>query len=67
MANGQNAMKHGNTDKQWWGKRPLSYYEVSHKSKVNKKFKRLLHKKERQEAMNKLNDDIDSYGDTWAT
>jgi len=46
--NGQNAKKNGNRGKDWWGKRPLSGTSVS--SKGMKFWKRLLHKKERQNA-----------------
>ncbi len=46
---GHNRPAHG---KAWWGKRPLAWYEVSHKSKTNKCFKRLLHKIERREGRN---------------
>jgi hypothetical protein len=48
MAKGQNAQR--KYDKQWWAKRPLSGYCISHKSKTNKFFKRLLHKIERKKA-----------------
>jgi len=33
---------------EWWGKRPLAGHFVSRRSKTNKFFKRLLHKKERK-------------------
>lgn len=46
MAQGQNASKRGGKD--WWGKRPLSGHAVSNRSRINKFFKRLLHKRERQ-------------------
>ena len=39
----------GKTFKEWWGKRPMSGHAVSNRSKTNKFFKRLLHKKERVE------------------
>lgn len=41
--------KGGRWGKEWWGKRPLAHYEVSHNSGVNKWFKRLLHKTERRQ------------------
>lgn len=47
MAHGQNARKYGNSDKEWWGKRPLSGTSVS-RNKGMKSQKRLLHKKERR-------------------
>jgi hypothetical protein len=47
---GQNAQKRSKRDKQWWGKRPMSGYFISVRSKTNKFFKRLLHKKERSES-----------------
>lgn len=46
MAHGKNANKR--YDRQWWGKRPLSNYGRTHRSKTNKFFKRLLHKIERR-------------------
>lgn len=45
MAHGQNAKK--SNGKEWWGKRPLSGTSVSRKNGM-KFWKRLLHKKERQ-------------------
>ena len=51
MAQGENAEKRSKTDKEWWGKRPLSGIGVSKKSGTMKYFKRLLHKIERR--MNK--------------
>lgn len=49
----------GKQFKDWWGKRPLSGYSVSNRSKTNKFFKRLLHKIERVEGakqiLNELN------------
>lgn len=44
---GQNAQKRSKRGKEWWGKRPLAGHSVSVRSKTNKFFKRLLHKKER--------------------
>ena len=49
MAKGENAEKNSLRDKQWWGKRPMSGYVISLRSKTNKYFKRLLHKKERRQ------------------
>lgn len=48
MAKGENAQKYGNTGKEWWGKRPLSGTTVS-RSKGMKFWKRLLHKRERNQ------------------
>lgn len=49
---GKNAEKRSKSGKEWWGKRPLSNYPVSVRSKTNKFFKRLLHKIERREGKN---------------
>lgn len=49
MAQGENARKSSKRGKDWWGKRPLAGYGVSVRSKTNKFFKRLLHKIERKE------------------
>lgn len=38
----------GGYRKDWWGKRPLAGHCPSPNSGVNKKFKRILHKKERK-------------------
>lgn len=46
--NGERAERRGKCDKEWWGKRPLSNHSVSSNSKINKFFKRLLHKIERR-------------------
>ena len=46
---GENAKKRGKAGKEWWGKRPFANYPVSAKSKINKFFKRQLHKVERQQ------------------
>lgn len=35
--------------KDWWGKRPLSCHTVSNNSRIDKFFKRLLHKIERKQ------------------
>lgn len=43
------------TDKEWWGKRPLVRYTISYSPGINKFFKRLLHKIERRQGK----DDID--------
>lgn len=56
MAQGHNAKRNHLRD--WWGKRPLSNYGVSKKSGVNKFFKRLLHKIERQIGKKQLNKEI---------
>jgi len=53
MAHGENARC--NNGKDWWGKRPLSGYPVSKRSRVNKFFKRLLHKKERVQGEKQTN------------
>ena len=50
---GENA-GHNSNGKGWYGKRPLKGYEVSRNTKVNKFFKRLLHKMERREGKQKL-------------
>lgn len=42
--------------KEWWGKRPLSGTEVSRKNGM-KFWKRLLHKKERQEGKEQCDND----------
>jgi len=39
----------GKQFKEWWGKRPLANHLVSNRSKMNKFFKRLLHKIERKQ------------------
>lgn len=46
---GQNAAKRSKRGREWWGKRPLSGYSLSVRSRTNKFFKRLLHKIERRE------------------
>ncbi|HOT99013.1 MAG TPA: hypothetical protein PKZ83_17970 [bacterium] len=46
MANGERAERR--IDRQWWGKRPLADYSRSYRPRVNKFFKRLLHKIERR-------------------
>lgn len=38
----------GKQFRDWWGKRPLSGHGVSNNSRINKFFKRLLHKIERE-------------------
>lgn len=45
---GQNAEKCGRAGKEWWGKRPLANLGVNRNSGM-KFWKRLLHKKERQQ------------------
>ena len=45
---GENAEKKGHPGNEWWGRRPLSGHPISSRSKVNKFFKRLLHKIERR-------------------
>ncbi len=44
---GERAERRSKSGKEWWGKRPLSNTPVSKNSKVMKKWKRLLHKRER--------------------
>jgi len=51
--NGENAEKRGKTDKQWYGKRPLSGISVS-RNKGMKLWKRLLHKIERQRSKKQI-------------
>ena len=46
---GERAEKRGNR-REWWSPRPYRYHEVSFRSGVNKFFKRLTHKAERNEA-----------------
>jgi len=55
MAKGENASKQRGKD--WWGKRPLAGTPVSHKGM--KWWKRLLHKIERKEGKNQLNNFFD--------
>ena len=50
----------GKQFKDWWGKRPLVGYPVSNNSKINKFFKRLLHKIERKEGKRDTNNGINS-------
>lgn len=47
----------GKQFKDWWGKRPLSGYGVSNNSKTNKFFKRLLHKIERRQGKETIEND----------
>jgi hypothetical protein len=56
MANGHNAKRNHLRD--WWGKRPLSHHSVSKNSKVNKFFKRLLHKIERKQGDKQIKNEI---------
>lgn len=56
MAQGHNAKRNHLRD--WWGKRPLSNYPVSKNSKVNKWWKRLLHKIERKQGKKQINNEI---------
>lgn len=49
--NGENAEKRSKTDKQWWGKRPLSGVSIA-RNKGMKYWKRLLHKIERRQWKN---------------
>jgi hypothetical protein len=51
MAHGENAKK--SNGKEWWGKRPLSGTSVARKTSM-KYWKRLLHKKERQNGKKEL-------------
>jgi hypothetical protein len=55
MAHGQNANKQ--RGKEWWGKRPFSGHAISPNSKINKAFKRFLHKTERQEGKKQINNE----------
>lgn len=50
----------GKKFKEWWGKRPLAHYTVSDRSKTNKYFKRLLHKKERAIGKKGIKDELNS-------
>ena len=50
MMQGENAKSRSKRGKEWWGKRPLSSYPISVRSRTNKFFKRLLHKIERRQA-----------------
>lgn len=52
MAQGENAKKRSKAGKEWWGKRPLANHPVSTRSRTNKFFKRLLHKRERRMGKN---------------
>jgi len=45
---GERAERRGRWGKSWFGKRPLSFYEISFRAGTNKWFKRQLHKMERQ-------------------
>ncbi len=45
--------------KDWWGKRPFSGHSVSNKAGVDKLFKRLLHKAERNLWKKELKKDLD--------
>lgn len=55
MAQGENAEKYGNAGKEWWGKRPLSGISTGHNDM--KFWKRLLHKKERNQGKNQINNE----------
>ena len=55
MAHGKNAKKQ--RGKEWWGKRPYRGHSVSLNSKVDKLFKRFLHKTERQEGKKQIRDE----------
>lgn len=50
----------GKQFKDWWGKRPLAGHTVSNNSKIDKFFKRLLHKMERKEGKRDIDNDINS-------
>ena len=54
MAHGKNAQK--KYDLQWWKRRPFRGFTVSNNSGVNKFFKRLTHKAERQQGKKQSND-----------
>jgi len=54
MAHGQNTNKR--RGREWWGKRPFRGHSVSANSKINKAFKRFLHKTERQEGKKQIQD-----------
>lgn len=58
MAKGQNAQKNSKRGTNWWGKRPLANYSVSVRSKTNKFFKRLLHKIERRQGRDEINNSL---------
>jgi len=53
---GENAGHNRNSHigKEWWGKRPLSGHPVSNNAGVNKLWKRILHKIERQQGKNEI-------------
>lgn len=53
MAHGENAQKYGQAGKEWWGKRPLS--GTSAEGRGLKFWKKLLHKKERNEGKSQIN------------
>jgi hypothetical protein len=48
----------GKQFKDWWGKRPLSGHSVSNNSKTDKFFKRLLHKMERKQGKQWIQDEL---------
>jgi len=39
---------------EWWGKRPLAYHAVSFRPRTNKFFKRLLHRIERRQGKEQI-------------
>lgn len=51
----------GKQFKEWWGKRPLSGHSISNNSKIDKFFKRFLHKIERKEGINEINNQLKDY------
>jgi len=54
---GKNAEYSGRTGKSWFGKRPLAWYEISPNSRVNKWWKRLLHKIERRQGKKQIEEE----------
>ena len=49
----------GKQFKEWWGRRPYRYFSVSNNSKINKFFKRQVHKVERQEGKKEVESNLD--------
>ena len=49
--------KGGHWGKEWWGKRPLANTPISHNARVNKWWKRLLHKVERRINKKSINEE----------
>lgn len=58
MAHGKNAEKEGHSGREWWSRRPIKWHPISDNSKINKFFKRLVHKIERKQGIQEIEKQI---------